>query len=268
VKCSAWGSPWFEGSAGILAASRDIVEQEGLEKEMPIAYAYSYMSIDALGNKVNLLFRQSKWAKARKLLEAEREKEPADHWVLTQLGVAFYEERSYQEALQLFVASLQLVEDCPLTLWNLAGVLDSLDRHNEAVPIYTRLLKANTSPDEDPCWESKEWADALKADCVYRLGLCFEHLGKREVAEHCYRQYMNLLATGIEGSYSVADVLGKIRGLSADAGVEERKKGLRNAIKSTLTAVGPKSRKNGAPRSAPGLNTRKLLPGKLASSKR
>ena len=91
--------------------------------------------------------------------------------------------------------------------------------------IYTRLLKANTSPDKDPCWESKEWADALKADCMYRLGLCFEHLGTREVAEHCYLQYMNLLATGIEGAYSVDDVLARIRRLSSNAGAEEREKG-------------------------------------------
>ena len=133
--------------------------------------------------------------------------------------------------------------------------------------IYTRLLKANTSPDKDPCWESKEWADALKADCMYRLGLCFERLGERGVAEHCYLQYMNLLATGIEGAYSVDDVLGKIRRLSSNAGAEEREKELRTAIKLTLTAVGPKSKRNGAPRSPPPLNKRELLPGKLAASK-
>ena len=178
--------------------------------------------MSTLSDKVNLLFRQEKWAKARKLLEGEREKAPTNHWVLTQLGVTLYEEHRYEEALQLFLASLELVDDCPLTLWNVAGALDSLDRHDEAVAIYTRLLEANISPDKDPCWESKEWADALKADCVYRLGLCFEHLGKREVAEHCYLQYMNLLATGIEGMYSVDDVLGKIRRLSSKAGAEER----------------------------------------------
>ena len=205
------------------------------------------MSKDTLSKKVDLLFRQGKWAKARKLLEDEREKEPTDHWVLTQLGVTFYEERCYQEALQLFLASLQIVDDCPLTLWNVAGALDSLGRHHEAVPIYTWLLRSSTSPDNDPCWESKEWADALKADCVYRLGRCFEHLGKREIAEHCYLQYMNLLGTGIEGTYSVEDVLEKIRRLSSNAGAEVKTKGFRNAIKSTLTAVEPKSKKNGAP---------------------
>ncbi len=201
------------------------------------------MSRDTLSNRVNLLFQQGKWVTARKLLEEEREKDPTDHWVLTQLGVTFYEQRRYQEALQLFLASLKIVRDCPLTLWNAAGALDSLARHDEAVHIYTWLLRAKTLPKKDPCWESKGWADALKADCVYRLGRCFEHLGKREVAKHCYHQYMNLLATGIEGTYSVDDVLGRVRSLSGNAGTEGRNKGLRDAIKSTLTAVEPKPKK-------------------------
>jgi tetratricopeptide (TPR) repeat protein len=226
------------------------------------------MNRNTLNNKVALLFRQGKWAKARKLLEEERERDPNDHWVVTQLGVTFYEEHRYQEALESFLASLKIVSDCPLTLWNAAGVLDSLGCHAKAVRIYTWLLKAKTSPDKDPCWESKEWADALKADCVYRLGLCFEHLSKRETAEQCYRQYMNLLATGIEGTYSVDDVLGRVRRLSGSAGTDERNEGLRNAIESTLTAVEPRSRKDRAPNGAPRLSARELLPGTLAASKR
>jgi tetratricopeptide (TPR) repeat protein len=226
------------------------------------------MSINTLNNKVALLFQQGKWAKARKLLEEERERDPNDHWVVTQLGVTFYEEHRYQEALESFLASLQIVPDCPLTLWNAAGALDSLGQHARAVLIYTWLLRANISPNKDPCWESKERADALKTDCVYRLGLCFEHLGKRETAEHCYRQYMNLLATGIEGTYPVDDVLGRVRRLSSNGGAGERNKGLRDAIKSTLTAIEPKSRKDRAPNGAPRLNARELLPGKLAASKR
>ncbi len=226
------------------------------------------MSRNTLNNKVNLLFRQGKWAKARKLLEEEREKEPRDHWVVTQLGVTFYEEHRYQESLELFLASLQIVPDCPLTLWNAAGALDSLGRHSKAVLIYTWLLKADASPRKDPCWESDHWADVLKTDCVYRLGLCFEHQGKRETAEKCYRQYMNLLATGIEGTYPVDDVLAKVRRLSSSAGADVRNKGLRSAIDSTLTAVEPKSRKDRAPNGAPRLSARELLPGKLAASKR
>jgi tetratricopeptide (TPR) repeat protein len=224
------------------------------------------MAKETLSDKVNLLFRQGKWAKARKLLEEERENEPTDHWVLTQLGATFYEQGRYQDALECFLRSLKIVPDCPLTLWNLAGALDALEEHRKAVSIYIGLLRANVSPTKDPCWESKTWADTLKADCMFRLGLCHEHLGRRGIAEQCYRQYLNRLATGIEGTYSAEDVLGKLRRLSSNASIRVKKRELRNAITSTITAVEPKSRKHRVPGVIPQLNTRALFPGKLAAS--
>jgi len=163
--------------------------------------------------------------------------------VLTQLGVIFYEQRRYQEALELFLTSRRIVSDCPLTLWNLAGALDALGKSAQAVRIYTWLLDSKKSPEEDPCWESKEWTDALKTDCVYRLGLCFQHMGKKHKAEQCYRQYLDLLLVGIEGSYSAEDVMRKIRGLH-DAGRNGgADRELRKAVHATLQASGIEARR-------------------------
>ncbi len=196
-----------------------------------------------LNDAVNDLFEREKWDEARRLLERERKKDPESHWVLTQLGVTYYEQRRYEEALELFLASREIVPDCPLTLWNLAGALDALGKSAGAVRIFTWLLESKKSPEDDPCWESKEWADALKADCVYRLGACFEHLGKKRKAEQCYRQYLDLLLAGIEGLYSAEDVTRRIRGLhhAAMNGGAERE--LRKAVHATLQASGIKSNK-------------------------
>jgi tetratricopeptide (TPR) repeat protein len=171
------------------------------------------MAKEKLSVKINGLFQRCEWEKARKLLQEAREKDPTDHWLLTQLGVTLYEEGKYQEALPLFQESWKIVKDCPLTLWNLAGTLDALGKHANAMRIYTWLLKVKKSPQDDPCWESAKWTDALKADCAYRIGLCFQHLGQMQKAEHCYRQYINLLLSGINGSYAIEDVMGQIRGL-------------------------------------------------------
>jgi tetratricopeptide (TPR) repeat protein len=222
------------------------------------------MTANKLNGKIDDLFERSEWDKARKLLENERAKEPDNQWVLTQLGVTFYEQQRYQEALELFLASRRIVPDCPLTLWNLAGALDALGQSAAAVPIYTWLLESKKSPEEDPCWESREWTDLLKADCVYRLGVCFQHLGKNRKAEQCYRQYLDLLLAGVDGSYSVEDVTCKIRGLHGAKRQGGADRELRKAVQSTLQASGSGSRK-GRQDAPPEIDVGELLRGRRAS---
>jgi len=213
------------------------------------------------------LFRHGKWREARSILERQREQDPANHWVVTQLGVTFYEQRQYAAALRLFRASLKIVPDCPLTLWNLAGALDALGMCAAAVRIYTWLLQSAQSPEHDPCWESAPWADALKTDCVYRLGVCFQHLGRKGKAEHCYREYLNLLSIGVEGSYSIDDVKRQVRDLRHRQGTGLAESEIRKARNATLQALGIPPRK-GRWRVPPKLNFRERDVGRRAASKK
>lgn len=195
------------------------------------------MARNKLNEQINNLLDQEQWPQARKLLEEELKKSPEDHWVLTQLGVTYYEQRRYQKALQFFLASREIVPDCPLTLWNLAGALDALGKSTSAVKIYTGLLKSKKSAKDDSCWESKAWTDALKADCMYRLGVCFQHLGRKQKAEQCYRQYLNLLLAGIDGSYSLDDVSQRIRAVHGAARNGGASGELQKAVAATLQAL-------------------------------
>ncbi|MGH7135300.1 MAG: tetratricopeptide repeat protein [Pirellulales bacterium] len=159
------------------------------------------------------LLKREEYEKARALLEKELLTDPENHWLITQLGVTFYEQRKYDEALRYFRRSREILDDCPLTLWNLAGALDAVGKHSEAIEIYTSLLESKITADIDPCWESEAWSDRLKADCVYRLGVCFQNQRKKKSAKHCYRQYLDLLSIGVDGTYSSQEVVEKLRGL-------------------------------------------------------
>ena len=170
------------------------------------------------------------------LIERELEVDPENHWLLTQLGVTYYERRRYDEALKRFAASFAIVPDCPLTLWNMAGTLDALGKSESAVSFYTWLLESEKSAADDPCWESREWAETLKADCVYRLGGCYRHLGDDKRAAHYYRQYVNFLLVGVEGTYSMDDALRHLRGANGAAHATERE--LRALIRATLKGPG------------------------------
>jgi tetratricopeptide (TPR) repeat protein len=223
------------------------------------------MAAKSLSTKINDLFNQRKWEEARQILELERERDPQNHWVLTQLGVTFYEQFEYNHALKIFLASLNILNDCPLTLWNLAGTLDSLGKPDRAVEIYTWLLQSRITADEDPCWESKERTDALKADCVYRLGVCFRHLGKKPEAEHCFRQYVNLLLTGIDGTYSFEDVGVELRKIQRKKATERTE--LQKRFLSTLEQFGIEQAKSGQD-APPRFTERELLPGRRAASRK
>jgi len=217
-------------------------------------------------DKINDLFRGCAWEKARQLLENEREKEPNNHWVLTQLGVTFYEQKKYSQALQLFRASLAIVDDCPLTLWNLAGALDSLENHRAAAKIYTWLLQTERSPEDDPCWESQKWTDALKTNCLYRLGCCLQSLGKKKDAEHYYRHYLDLLLLGRDGMYSAEEVARRIRSLHSSR-MRLRAGDFQKVVKSAIQVPGsrPQEGRRIAP---PRLGERELLVGQRAASKK
>jgi tetratricopeptide (TPR) repeat protein len=191
-----------------------------------------------LSDKINRLFDREDWATARKLLDAEREKDPESHWVLTQLGVTYYEQRQYKRAERLFEEAVAIMPECPLALWHLAGSKDALGDHQSAIRIYSRLLMSKRTAAEDPCWESDEWTESLKTDCVYRLGVCFDHLGKKKKAEQCYRHYLELLLAGAAGMYSAEDVIHKIQRLR---GTPQQRASARGELRKAMTALGYKS---------------------------
>ena len=196
------------------------------------------MAKKTFSDRINGLFRKSDWKTARKLLEDERENDPKSHWLLTQLGVTFYEQRRYRDSLQLFLASQRIKDDCPLTLWHLAGAYDAIGEHRKAIKTFSRLLQSKTSPEKDPCWESKQWTDKLKTNVVYRLGVCFQHLGENDLAERWYRRYLDLLLRGGEGMYSIDDVTSRIRGLHRAGGYQTVGGELRKAAKSAIQISG------------------------------
>ncbi len=163
------------------------------------------MSTSTITNKIESCLSHNEWSKARTLILGELRNEPDDHWLLTQLGVTFYEEKKYKAAIEKFLESFRLDSDCPLTLWNLAGALDSLGQSQKAINIYAQLLGSKITAADDPCWESSEWADSLKTDCLYRVGCCFAKLKQKKNAVACFREYITIQSETGKGIYSVDD---------------------------------------------------------------
>jgi len=171
------------------------------------------MATNKVGERIDDLIAAEHWEAARELIEKTLKKEPRSHWLLTQLGETYYEQRHYKKALEVLLRSRDILPDCPLTLWHLAGTLDALGSHDGAIRLYTWLLRSKKTAKDDPCWESVEWTDALKTDCVFRMGLSFGHLSRKDLAAHCFRKYLDLLSYGAKGSYSIREAKTRLQEL-------------------------------------------------------
>jgi tetratricopeptide (TPR) repeat protein len=175
------------------------------------------MKKSAFSKEINRLFAVEDWAAARALLEAERSKpgQENDHWLLTRLGTTYYEEGNYREALKWARQAHSVAPTCPLVLWDLAGTLDALGRSREALRVYLQLLgKGADELAEDECGEGRRWANALRADCVYRAALCLKHEGKKAEALKAFKDYLHLQDEGAGGIYTAADAEQHIKQLS------------------------------------------------------
>ncbi|HJQ99416.1 MAG TPA: tetratricopeptide repeat protein, partial [Candidatus Polarisedimenticolaceae bacterium] len=51
-------------------------------------------------NPVETLIRAGKWSEARKAINKALKAEPDSHWLLTRLGLTYYEQRKYDTSLK------------------------------------------------------------------------------------------------------------------------------------------------------------------------
>ena len=137
---------------------------------------------------------------------------PADHWLLTRLGLTYYEERKYREALNYHLQALEKMPNCPLALWDYAGALEMLERTQQALNVYRRLVRRGVAAiAHGPCGEGLAWARGLIADCHYRMSHCYNAKGKRAMATRSLLNHLALRGPGCRSIYSLAAVRQELR---------------------------------------------------------
>jgi hypothetical protein len=168
-----------------------------------------------LSQRINTLFAKEQWAKARELIGKELGRAPDSHWLLARLSTAYHEERKYPKALEVARQAEQLAPECPLVLWDLAGALDATGDFEGALEMYRKLIRRGPiAIGNDECGEGLAWAISLLVDCVYRVGLCLEHLGKIADALLFYHNFLELRSGWQGGIYSSEDAERRIARLA------------------------------------------------------
>jgi tetratricopeptide (TPR) repeat protein len=150
-----------------------------------------------MGAEIERLVAADEWVGARRAIRRAMRRAPDDHWLLTRLGLTYYEQRRYSKALEVERRAARIAPHCPLVLWDLAGTLQMLGRLAEAEALYRRLIRRGASRlATGPCGEGMRWAHGLVADCWYRLGEIQERRGQLAAARLAFAKHRALRRFG------------------------------------------------------------------------
>jgi tetratricopeptide (TPR) repeat protein len=157
-----------------------------------------------MSNAIETAIRLENWKKARQLIRGALGREPGSHWLITRLGLTYYEERAYRASLSYSRRALKLAPECPLALWDHAGSLQMLGRHRMALRIYRQILSRGVEElAYGDCGEGRRWARGLVADCLYRQAHSYKKLKEREAAINSYRKHLRMRGPGCKSIYAV-----------------------------------------------------------------
>ena len=154
--------------------------------------------------RIERLLDQERWADARAEIRRQLKKTPDSHWLVTRLGVTYYEERRYRIALRCSEKAFDLAPECPLVLWDYAGDLQMLGRHSEALDLYARLVTQGVEGLlKNECSEGRAKARGLIADSHYRASQSLAALGNKEASDSAFAQCLDLRGPGCRSIYKL-----------------------------------------------------------------
>jgi Tfp pilus assembly protein PilF len=155
-----------------------------------------------MSDAIESAIEEDDWSTARALIEEGLLADPKNHWLVTRLGLTYYEEHNYELALRYSLTALKIAPTCPLATWDCAGAFDMLNRYSEAIPHYQRMIDAGDQAIAfGDCGEGIEWARCLIADCHFRIADCFRKTNEPVQAIANYECYFKLRKLGWESIY-------------------------------------------------------------------
>ena len=160
-----------------------------------------------MSNQIETAIRAENWPRARALIKNDLRRTPDSHWLLTRLGLTYYEQRQYKRALHYSAKALDIAPLCPLVLWDYAGCLAMLDRNKAALSVYRRIVRRGVKRlANGVCGEGKVWARSMVVDCYYRMAICHKNRRDGKQAAIAYRKHLALRAAGYRSYYSIEEV--------------------------------------------------------------
>lgn len=156
---------------------------------------------------IESLIAADDWRGARRLIHAALRRDPESHWLISRLALTYYEEFNYGRALDYDRRAYAIAPHCPLVLWGLAGSLDMLERYDEAISIYRRIVRRGKQRlAYGECGEGLARARGLYADALYRMSMCYSAKGNRRLALVHLERHLDERGPGCHSIYPLDDI--------------------------------------------------------------
>lgn len=124
--------------------------------------------------------------------------------------MTYYEERNYNKALEFDERAYKIAPNCPLVLWDYAGTLQMLHRHEESLKIFRGIIsKGIDRIANGECGEGRAWARGLIADCHFRISLLYETLGNEDLSFKELDKHLSLRGPGCRSIYPLKQINSK-----------------------------------------------------------
>jgi tetratricopeptide (TPR) repeat protein len=168
-----------------------------------------------ISKQIEAAMDREDWVLARRLLNSELVASPDNHWLVTRLGMTYYEQRNYRKALTSTKRALKLAPACPLVRWDHACALDMCGRVQETIREWKRLVKIGARAlGPGQCGEGVRWARGLVNDSKYRLALAHGDIGDVGKATLYGRAYLRGRSSA--SIYDEGEANGKLSGWLQD----------------------------------------------------
>jgi hypothetical protein len=92
-------------------------------------------------------------------------------------------------------------------LWDYAGVLQALGRHEDALDLYARIVTRGIDRIANgECGEGRAWARGLVSDAHYRASLSLKAVGNEEAPETAFEQCLDIRGPGCRSIYRLDEL--------------------------------------------------------------
>lgn len=161
----------------------------------------SYKERDTLIEKA---MNRNDLAQAKILIMSGLKKRPKDWWLMCWFFYVYNEEGNYKKALSLAKKAYHLQPNQPWTIWNYAEALDEVERYEEALTYFKKILRKKFKPDD--FGEDVFQSQPLLNDCRLCIGYCYANLNRSCLAMRWIREYLEHRKTVKQSRYNIKEV--------------------------------------------------------------